>query len=54
MTWDQLSQLSWDEISNLTWDDVILEPTKLLQRIVTEYDANDIPSSVLIKLQKMY
>ena len=53
MTWDQLSQLSWDEISNLTWDDVILEPTKLLQRIVTEYDANDIPSSVLIKLQKM-
>lgn len=53
MTWEEAEEFTWEELSNITWSDVLLEPTELLRKIVEEYESEDIPSSVLIKLQKM-
>lgn len=53
MTYEELGNFTWGELENLTWGDLELSPTELLQKIVEEYDAENIPSSVLIKLQKI-
>ena len=53
MKYSELSNFTWEELSNLKWSDLSLSPTELLQKIVEEYNSEEIPSSVLMKLQKI-
>ncbi len=53
MTHEEMSNFTWGEISTISHSDLELAPTELLKKIVEEYHANDIPKSVLIKLQKI-
>jgi len=53
MTHEEMSNFTWGELSSMPHSDLELAPTELLKKIVEEYNANDIPKSVLIKLQKI-
>lgn len=50
MTYEEMSNFTYAELSNLTWGDLELSPTELLQKVLNEYGADEIPSSVIYKL----
>ena len=50
MKWGELENFTWEELSHLTYGDLELSPTELLQKVLNEYTAEEIPSSVIYKL----
>lgn len=50
MKWGELENFTWEELSHLTYGYLELSPTELLQKVLNEYTAEEIPSSVIYKL----
>lgn len=52
MTYDELSNFTYDELSAFTYLELSLNKTQLLQSLMNNF-RDDIPSSVILKLQKL-
>ena len=52
ITFDELSNFTYDELNGFTYLELSLDKTQLLQSLINNF-RDDIPSSVILKLQKL-